>query len=92
MTVEITQMEMPKLRRFSAKGSQYDFGSLRAGTTDCVKVDVKEGEDVKKVQSRLASAVTAYRARTETTAKFTTRIFPNSAAVGVWKLSESDEA
>lgn len=91
MAIEITQVAIPTLRRFSAKGSQYDFASLRAGTTDSIVLRATADEDIKKVHSRLSSAVTAYRKRSGVTAKFTVRGFKTedgTECVGVWKLAE----
>ena len=91
MAIEITQVSLPALRRFSVKGSQYDFAALRAGTTDCITLQASESEDIKKVHSRLSSAVTAYRKRSGVTAKFTVRTFTGETGtecVGVWKLAE----
>lgn len=91
MAIEITQMPLPSLRRFSVKGSQYDFASLRAGTEDNISLYPAENETLKGVHSRLSSAVTSYRKRAGVTAKFTVRAFDlpdGRKGVGVWKLAE----
>lgn len=79
---------VPALTRASAKGSQYDFGSLTVGGDAIVDYDAA---DTKKAHSRMSSAVTAYRKRTGDKSKFTTRLImvEGKPAIGVWKTSEA---
>ncbi len=88
MTIVQTNQPLPALKRFSAKPSQYDFGTLTPGSDQAIiEFDVV---NPKKVSGRLTSAVTAYRKRTKSETRFTVRSFKTDDgkdAVGVWALA-----
>lgn len=77
---------MPALKRFSKKGSIYDFASLEVGGQGLIDSDVV---DAKKAHSRVSSALTAYKKRTSDAGKFTVRLveIDGQQAVGVWRLA-----
>lgn len=82
-------LPLPALTRFSAKGSQYDFASLRVGGDALVEADVV---DSKKAHSRVSSALTAYRKRSGDKGQFTVRVAKVDGVdvIGVWKLKDAE--
>lgn len=87
MALSLKTIDMPKTSR--TVESKYDFGALTVGGPALVEDGVV---NVKKAQSRMTSALVAYRARSGSKAKFSVRTFTNedgSDAVGVWKVADA---
>lgn len=87
MTLSITPMDMPKTTRVTE--SKYPFQLLVAGGSPMIDNEVI---DRSKAQSRVTSALVAYRKRTGDKSKFAVRTFAQADgtdAVGVWKLADA---
>jgi hypothetical protein len=90
MSIELKQIALPKTTRLVA--SKYNFGSLAVGGPALVDDEVI---DRAKAQSRITSALVAYRARTGDKSKFSVRVFKQedgTDAVGVWKTADAPVA
>lgn len=90
-TLKVIALPIPALTRFSAKGSQYDFGSLTVGGPALVETSVVDAD---KAHSRVSSALTAYRKRSGDKSKFTVRVtqLEGKDVIGVWKLENAPVA
>lgn len=90
MAITLKSIPIPKTSR--TVESKYGFGALTVGGPALVEDGVI---NVKKAQSRMTSALVAYRARSGSKAKFSVRTFTNedgSDAVGVWKVEDAPVA
>ena len=90
MSIELVQMSIPKTTR--AVTSKYPFGSLTVGGPAIIDTEVV---DRAKAQSRITSALVAYRARTGDKSRFSVRTFKQedgTDAVGVWKIADAPAA
>lgn len=88
MSLNLRAISIPKTSRTVA--SKYNFGALVVGGPALVEDEVV---NAKKAQSRMASALVAYRARTGDTSKFIVRIVKDEAtgveSVAVWKTADA---
>lgn len=87
MSIELQNVAIPKTAR--SVTSKYAFGSLVVGGPALVETEVV---NAKKAQSKLTSALVAYRARTGDKSKFTIRTFTKvdgTEAVGAWKVADA---
>lgn len=87
MSLELVNVAIPKTSRTVA--SKYKFDELTVGGPAMVESEVV---DVKKAQSKMTSALVAYRARTGNRAKYSVRSFKaedGTDRIGVWKIAEA---
>lgn len=87
MALTLKSIPIPKTSR--TVESKYDFGSLTVGGPALVEDGVV---NVKKAQSRMTSALVAYRSRSGDRSRYSVRTFTNddgSDAVGVWKVEDA---
>ena len=90
MSITLQNVAIPKTSR--TVSSKYAFGSLTVGGPALVENEVI---DPKKAQSKITSALVAYRNRTGDKSKFTVRVFKNedgSDSIGCWKVGEAPVA
>lgn len=90
MSIELKTIALPKTTR--SVTSKYAFGDLTVGGPALVDNEVI---DRAKAQSRITSALVAYRARTGDKSKFSVRTFKQedgTDAVGVWKTADAPAA
>lgn len=85
MSIELKTVEFPKSAR--AVTSKYPFADLVVGGPAIIDTEVV---DRAKAQSRMTSALVAYRKRSKDTSTFKVRTFKQedgTDAVGVWKTA-----
>jgi hypothetical protein len=87
MTLALVNVAIPKTSR--TVSSKYLFGDLTVGGPAMVESDVV---DTKKAQSKMTSALVAYRARTGDKSKYSVRTFKaedGTDRIGVWKTADA---
>lgn len=87
MSLSFVEVAMPKTSR--TVSSKYKFGDLIVGGPAMVETDVV---NAKKAQSKMTSALVAYRSRTGDRAKYSVRVFKATDGtdnIGVWKIAEA---
>lgn len=87
MSITLQNVAIPKTSRVTS--SKYAFGQLTVGGPALVENEVINS---KKAQSKITSALVAYRNRTGDKSKFTVRVFKNedgTDSVGCWKTGEA---
>lgn len=88
MSITLANIPVPKTSRTAS--SKYKFGDLTVGGPAMVETDVV---DTKRAQSKMTSALVAYRSRTGDRSRFTVRVFKDETdgtdRIGVWKLAEA---
>lgn len=90
MSIELVNISIPKTSR--TVSSKYKFQDLVVGGPAMVETDVI---DPKKAQSKMTSALVAYRSRSGDRAKYSVRTFKaedGTDRVGVWKTAEAEAA
>ena len=90
MSIELVNVSIPKTSR--TVSSKYKFGDLTVGGPAMVETDVI---DPKKAQSKMTSALVAYRSRTGDRSKFSVRTFKaedGTDRIGVWKIADAPAA
>jgi hypothetical protein len=90
MSIELMNVAIPKTSRTAS--SKYKFGDLTVGGPAMVESEVV---DSKKAQSKMTSALVAYRSRTGDRSRFSVRTFKaedGTDRIGVWKIAEAPAA
>ena len=90
MSFVITTLEIPtRTRKATKRGSKYPLADLVAGSTQALVIQLEEGDEIEKLQSRLSSAVNTFRQGNKA-AKFAIRVVEHEGAqaVAVWRMED----